>query len=122
VNEDGTINSPANPARRGSAVSIYATGGGLTQPAGSDDEVTGDGASNLKSLAYVRLISDGSDPDNPYFAAQVSYYGGAPRSVPGLVQINARLPEDVPPGDAVPLYFGLAPNLDVEQVVTIAIR
>jgi uncharacterized protein (TIGR03437 family) len=121
VNEDGTINSPANPARRGSTVSIYATGGGLTEPAGADDQITGDGAPKLKSSLYVRLISDGSE-DAPYYAAQVLYFGGAPRSVPGLVQINAQLPDSVPPGDAVPLYVGFLPTLGVEQVVTIAIR
>jgi uncharacterized protein (TIGR03437 family) len=121
VNEDGTINSPANPAAPSSVVSIYATGGGLTQPPGADDQITGDGLTSFKSSAYVRLTNDGSC-DTPYFAAQVLYYGGAPRSVPGLVQINAQLPDDVPPGDAVPLYFGLSPDSGVEQVVTIAIR
>ena len=121
VNEDGTINSPSNPAAPGSVVSIYATGGGLTQPPGADDQITGDGFTSFKSSTYVRLTNDGSC-DTPYFAAQVLYYGGAPRSVPGLVQINAQLPDDVPPGDAVPLYFGLSPDSGVEQVVTIAIR
>jgi uncharacterized protein (TIGR03437 family) len=120
VNEDGTINSPANPAKRGSIVSIYATGGGLTQPAGADDQITGDGA-NFKSSAYVGLISDGSD-ETPSFSAQVLYYGGAPRSVPGLVQINAQLPDSVPPGDAVPLFVGVLGTLGVEQILTIAIR
>jgi len=121
VNEDGTVNSPANPARRGSVVSIYATGGGLTQPAGADDLITGDGATTLNSSAYVRLVSDGSD-ERPYFAAQVLYYGVAARSVPGLVQINAQLPDSVPPGDAVPIYVGFLPALGIEQAVTIAIR
>jgi uncharacterized protein (TIGR03437 family) len=52
----------------------------------------------------------------------VLYYGGAPQSVPGLVQINAQLPPDVLVGDAVPLYVGLYPDSTVEQTVTIAIR
>jgi hypothetical protein len=42
--------------------------------------------------------------------------------VPGFVQINAQLPPDAPPGNAVPLYFGLDPNLSIEQMVTIAIQ
>lgn len=123
LNEDGTINSSFNPAARGSVVSIYATGAGLPQPLGPDDHVTGDGPSKFKSTAYIRLTNDGSC-DTPYFAAEVLYYGGAPRSVPGLVQINARLPVDVPAGDAVPLYFGFSANPDtgIEQVVTIAVR
>jgi uncharacterized protein (TIGR03437 family) len=42
--------------------------------------------------------------------------------VPGLAQINIRLPPDVPSGDAVPLFFGFTSNVRLEQVVTIAIR
>jgi hypothetical protein len=48
---------------------------------------------------------------------------GLPRavSIRGCA-INAQLPLDVPPGDAVPLYLGLDPNSSVEQMVTIAIE
>jgi uncharacterized protein (TIGR03437 family) len=60
------------------------------------------------------VVTDGSC-DAPYFPAEVLYYGGAPNSVAGLVQINAKLPLDVPPGDAVPLYFGIDSNSSVEQ-------
>jgi uncharacterized protein (TIGR03437 family) len=66
-------------------------------------------------------MNSGSD-DSPYFPAEVLYYGGAPRSLAGLIQINARLPRDVPPGSAVPLYIGLDSGSAVEQVATIAIR
>jgi uncharacterized protein (TIGR03437 family) len=121
-NEDGSINSPFNPAARGSVVSIYATGAGLPDPPSPVDQITPDSPSPFKSSAYVRLLSYESDDLAPYFEAEVLYFGAAPRSVPGLVQINARLPLDVPVGDAVPLYFGLSPETAVEQVVTIAIR
>jgi uncharacterized protein (TIGR03437 family) len=121
TNEDGTINSPFNPAARGWVVSIYATGAGLPDPPGADDQITGSNPPVFKTSAYIRLVSDGSC-DAPYFPAEVLYYGGAPQSVPGLIQINAQLPPDVPPGDAVALYFGLSPNSGVEQAVTIAIQ
>ena len=121
VNEDGTINSAYNPAARGSVVSIYATGSGLPQVPGADDQITGSNPSQFKDTAYIRLTSDGSC-DSPYFAAEVLYYGGAPQSVPGLVQINARLPLGMPMGDAVPLYFGLDPDSSIEQAVTIAVQ
>jgi hypothetical protein len=75
--------------------------------------------SAFNSSAYIRLIIYGSC-DALYFPADVLYYGGVPQSVPGLVQINAQLPLDVPPGDAVPLYFGLDPDSSIEQMVTIA--
>ncbi len=121
VDEDGTINSTFNPAARGSVVSIYGTGAGLPIAPGADDQITAGNPSPFKSSAYIRLTNDGSC-DTPYFAAEVLYYGVAPQSVPGLIQINARLPVDVPVGDAVPLYFGLDPDSGIEQVVTIAIR
>ncbi len=122
VNEDGTVNSSFNPARRGSVVSIYGTGGGLPQSPGENDRITGNNPSTHKSLAYLRLASGVECDEFPGFDAEVLYYGGAPRSVPGLVQINARLPLDVPAGDAVPLFFGLPSYTSVEQAVTIAIR
>jgi uncharacterized protein (TIGR03437 family) len=121
INEDGTVNSPFNPAAPGSIISIYATGGGLPQPPGADDQITGNTLSPFNGSAYIRLENYGGCCE-PYFPANVLYYGGAPQSVPGLVQINAQLPPDVPPGDAVPLYFGLDPNSSVEQMVTIAVQ
>jgi uncharacterized protein (TIGR03437 family) len=122
LNEDGTANSPANPAARGSIVSIYATGAGLPQPAAADDQITGDGPSSFTSEVHVVLTSDGSCEDFPGFPAEVLYYGGAPESVPGLVQINVRLPLDVPAGDTVPLFFSLFSGTTAEETVTIAIR
>jgi uncharacterized protein (TIGR03437 family) len=121
INQDGTVNSASNPAARGSVVSIYATGGGLGNPPGVDDHITSANAPVFKSSAYVRLDSDGSC-DAPFYPAEVLYYGGAPDSVPGLVQINARLPLDVPSGSAVPVFFGLDSSATVEQTVTIAVR
>jgi uncharacterized protein (TIGR03437 family) len=122
LNEDGTINSPKNPAARGSVVSIYATGAGLPQTPGADDQITGNGPSSLKQVVHVNLTSDGSCEDFPGFPAEVLYYGGAPESVPGLVQINVRLPLDVPTGDAAALFFRLSPGTTVEETVTIALR
>ena len=42
LNEDGTLNGPANPAAKGSVVVFYATGGGQTDPPGVDGEITRD--------------------------------------------------------------------------------
>ena len=49
VNEDGGINSPLHPAPRSSVVSIYATGGGQTDPPGTDGAIAGDALAKLKS-------------------------------------------------------------------------
>jgi uncharacterized protein (TIGR03437 family) len=39
INQDGTINSAANPAPAGSVISLYATGEGATSPAGVDGKI-----------------------------------------------------------------------------------
>ena len=38
-NMDHSVNSPSNPASRGSLVTMYATGGGQTTPPGIDDAI-----------------------------------------------------------------------------------
>lgn len=64
-NEDGTLNSPANPAPRGSIISLYATG---------------QGAASISTTLTI-----GSYP------AELLYAGPAP-GFPGLMQINAQIP------------------------------
>lgn len=73
LNQDGAVNSPANPAPQGSIVMIFATGGG--QPG-----------------LPVRVEIGG-------VAAQVTYAGAAP-GFDGLTQVNAQIPEATPPGSA----------------------
>ena len=88
VNEDGTLNSATNPAKRGSFVSLYGTGGGLTNPTG----VTG-GFTPLSPLEFFTqpvTVQIGS------FDAEVQYAGAAPTLSSGLFQINIRVPANLP--------------------------
>ena len=39
LNEDGSLNSPSNPALRGSIITIYATGGGEAAPGVVDGQI-----------------------------------------------------------------------------------
>ncbi|HTB09959.1 MAG TPA: hypothetical protein VK752_00235 [Bryobacteraceae bacterium] len=83
LNQDGTINSPSNPAAAGSAVTLYATGGGQTNPAGVDGSLA---AVPLPApVAKVSLTIGGAN-------ASVLYAGAAPGLVAGLLQINVRVP------------------------------
>jgi uncharacterized protein (TIGR03437 family) len=89
INQDGTLNSESNPAARGSAVTLFATGEGLTDPAA----VSGRPASPPypRPLLPVMLTMGGSEAD-------VLYAGQAP-GFAGLMQVNARVPAGfVPPG------------------------
>jgi uncharacterized protein (TIGR03437 family) len=88
INQDGTINSPANPAPLGSIVSIYATGLGRETTIPVDGSVTPDA-----SYVAVNPVTVG------FFggvAGRVLYAGGAPRLLAGVWQINVQLPESIP--------------------------
>jgi trimeric autotransporter adhesin len=76
VNEHGTLNSADDPAPRGSVVSLYGTGQGVTE------------------IAATVTIS-GID-------AEVLYAGPAPGQA-GVFQINARTPSGFAPSGVVPL-------------------
>jgi uncharacterized protein (TIGR03437 family) len=81
-NQDGSVNSPANPATPGSIVILYATGQGVTGPA----SVTGAAALDLfpDPVAPVRLEVGGA-------SAEILFRGQAPGTT-GVMQINARVP------------------------------
>ena len=95
LNTDYSVNSPANPAARGSWVAIYATGAGLLSPAVADGAIVS--AVSLPVTATPISVTIGGQ------TATVSYQGAAPGLVAGVVQINAQVPANVTPGAAVPV-------------------
>lgn len=111
VNQDGTLNSTVDPAPRGSVISLYATGEGVTQPAGTDG-VPAAGTSTQPVLPVTVTIG-GS-------LAQILYAGEAPGFV-GLFLVNARVPASLTTTGLVPvvLTVGTAPS---QPGVTIAVR
>ena len=112
VNQDGTINNgKRTPASRGTAIQIYATGGGQTMPSSSTGSVA-QVAANL--LLPVKVTIGGMD-------AQVLYAGNAPGEVEGVVQINAMVPPSVMPGAALPVIVTIA-GVPSQTGVTIAVR
>jgi len=89
INQDGTLNSPANPALVGSYVSIYLTGqGGVDRPVASGAAAPIGPLSN--TLAQTTATIGG-------VPATVSFSGLAPGFV-GLCQVNLLVP-NVPAGD-----------------------
>jgi uncharacterized protein (TIGR03437 family) len=82
INQDGTVNSQANPAVVGSYVSIWATGTGYFP--GSDGQIA-TGANQFCGLAGSCAILNTAVG---YPAIGVSYIGAAPDLVNGVVQIN----------------------------------
>jgi uncharacterized protein (TIGR03437 family) len=86
LNQDGSINSPSNPARPGSVVAVFASGGGAND--------FGDGALVPLGIYNARatVLAGGSRPFEVVFA------GDAPGLVAGVMQINIRLPDSLPTG------------------------
>lgn len=112
LNEDGSVNSPSNPARLGSIVVLFATGAGPLNPVPEDGTVIqGSPPRTLPASAYI-----GSCP------AEVLYSGSAPGLIAGAIQVNLRVPDQALCGGGnrkVFVLFGGAPS---EQFATIAVR
>ncbi len=93
LNQDGSTNTKANPARRGSTVVLYGTGEGQTVPGGVDGKPAR--VPLPKPALPVKVLIAGRE-------AIVSYAGAAPGLTAGLFQINVRIPDESPLG-AVPV-------------------
>jgi uncharacterized protein (TIGR03437 family) len=96
LNQDFSVNSVSNPAARGSIVTLYATGEGLTDPPGVDGRPAVDVFP--APLAAVTVDIGG-------LPATVKYAGAAPGLMTGVLQINAQMSSNVTPGNAVPVHF-----------------
>jgi uncharacterized protein (TIGR03437 family) len=94
LNQDGTPNSPSNPAEAGSAVLLYATGLGQTDPPAIDGSMAQ--AAVGTPLASVTVAIDAQNAD-------VLESTASPGKVQGVFQIRAIVPAMAGSGDAVPV-------------------
>ena len=86
VNQDGSINGPASPAPEGTVISLYLTGEGLTTPSGVDGRIA-----TVPAPAPVLGVT-ATLAGQP---AVVTYAGGAPELVAGVMQVNVQIPADL---------------------------
>ncbi len=91
INEDGSINGPASPARRGRFLTLYCTGLGAVRPRGQLQE----------AVAPVTVVLEGAE-------VAATFAGLAP-GIPGVYQVNLRLPDAIPPGLALRLRLRQGP-------------
>jgi uncharacterized protein (TIGR03437 family) len=84
-NEDGTVNSPDNPAGKGSVVRLFVTGLALSA-------IDWDGqVSSAKSAAsFPYLIAFGKS----HTVGDILYVGDAPGFVAGVQEVDVRIPKD----------------------------
>ena len=120
-NEDGTRNSPENPAQRGSTVAIFGTGGGETDPTVADGQVVGNPPPRLKTSVLV-AFPDTDCTDYQVPVTEASYAGAVAGYVGGLIQVKVRVPESLPAGNwSLLLGFGDKPEAEM-QSLHIAVR
>jgi uncharacterized protein (TIGR03437 family) len=97
-NQDGTLNSPSNPASAGSIIVFYATGGGQTDPPGVDGSLA---AAPYPAPTQPLTVAIGG------VNAELRYAGAAPFEIAGLLQINAVIPTGLTPSDTTPLVLAI---------------
>jgi uncharacterized protein (TIGR03437 family) len=112
ANSDGTLNSPSNPAKAGGFITIYGTGGGVTNPPG----VTGGFWSITASLPTLTLpVSVTIGETN----AMVLYTGSAPTLESGYFQINVALPSGLQASPAVNLVLTVGGSSGIAVPISI---
>jgi trimeric autotransporter adhesin len=108
----GVYNDAGHPVRAGDFLELFATGEGQTTPAGVDGK--------LATVPYPTpnlpvSVTVGGIP------VTVSYKGGAPTEVAGLMQINIQIPPGVQPGGYVPIVLTVGNTSTVAGAVWIAV-
>jgi CheY-like chemotaxis protein len=116
LNQAGCCNSPDNPAVRGTISSLYATGAGQTTPRGETGRVSAyDSVLKYpRPVLRVRVLVGG-------VPAKIEYVGNAPHAVAGLLQVNFRVPNNAPLGDAVPVVLVVG-EAHSSEAATMAVR
>jgi uncharacterized protein (TIGR03437 family) len=113
VNQDGSLNSAAKPAKTGSFISLYITGDGQTNPGGVDGKLAN--TAPYPATVFPVKVTVGGLP------AVVSYAGAAPTSVAGLTQVNVQIPTGTPVGAAVPVTVQVN-GVSAQAGVTISLQ
>ena len=95
IDQDGTVNTPANPARLGSIVSVYATGTGSLKTPLADGQ--------LAPIPPPYILTQIASPQVTFagLAGTTVWSGSAPGLVAGVTQINVQLPAALPSGTAL---------------------
>jgi uncharacterized protein (TIGR03437 family) len=94
-NEDGTVNSPENPARPGSIIVVYATGQGVTDPPSPSGAIPAGVFPEPEAPTSLRI--GGTE-------AEILFRGQAPGTA-GVMQVNARLPMELPAPVEIPVVL-----------------
>jgi uncharacterized protein (TIGR03437 family) len=111
INQDGSINSPANPAKPGSVVSLFMTGAGESTPAATDGSIA---SPPLPTPVLEVSATIGGNVVLPVYAGAVA------GQVSGLVRIDIQIPTSLT-GAAVPVSVQVGSNSS-QAAVTVSIQ
>ncbi|PWT98656.1 MAG: hypothetical protein C5B51_28735 [Terriglobia bacterium] len=132
LNANQTPNSASNPAAKGSAISIFATGTGVLQQAVPDGSVLFGGGATCPNLLSSTGCKPTASGNAAFPAATVSltiggqpaplqYVGPSPGSAAALLQVNALVPDGVSSGPQ-PVVLTVGQNSNAQQQVTVAVQ
>lgn len=111
LNQDYSVNSSSNPAAAGTAIMIYGTGGGATNPPSVDGALNPN--TSTGALVATTTVSVNGQQQTPLYA------GPAPDLLSGIIQVNAMIPEGTPSG-AIPVVVTIGGV--ASQTVTVAVK
>jgi uncharacterized protein (TIGR03437 family) len=117
LNQDNSVNSPANPAPKGSVVQVYATGEGQTNPQGITGAVTTVAAAPAPPTPVPMQAVTATIDGQP---ATVEFAGEAPGLVSGVLQVNVQVPQNAASGD-LPLAISVG-GISSQPGVTVSVR
>ena len=101
LNQNGSVNGPSTPEKRGNVIAIYMTGEGATSPAGCRrPHHCARRFRPEKPVLLVTATIGGVDAD-------VQYAGSAPGLVSGVMQVNLLIPANAPVGANVPIIVNV---------------
>ena len=89
LNQDGTVNSAAHPAKAGSVIMLYVSGLGQTNPPGDDGLINGN------PLPFPLAAVTVYFPVTPS-AITPQFVGAAPGMIAGITQVNVQVPASIP--------------------------
>ncbi len=112
LNQDSSMNSPLNPADKGTNITLFATGAGQTEPASEDGQIVG--ATPSRPLLAVTVHIGGVQ-------AQVLSASNAPGLIAGFVQVTCVIPKAAPSGYNVPVVLTVGPS-GSQTGVTLAVK
>jgi uncharacterized protein (TIGR03437 family) len=113
LNQDSTLNSPSNPATRGSIVSVYLTGMGALNPPIVDGSIGPLMPPFSMTAASVSPLIGGQ-------VAPLTFAGQAPGLIAGATQINIQIPQNAPVAADVPIAISAAGY--VSQQLTMSVK